>query len=377
MKTTICIISTYLNHHNKPICDAFYELTGGHFWYIATSNISEMRKKMGFSQIVTGYLLDYTIEDKRNAIQEVIDSADVVLIGASESIRLISKRLKHKKLTFRCSERLFKTRSRYLKAPIYWIRSFLTRNCYLLCNSAASSRDYNLLGFYKNKCYKWGYFTEVVPFDYNQKWDSSINPDSKHSCVSILWVGRLIKLKHPEVAIKALKAIRDIGFKFNFNIIGDGPMAPSLHELIDSFQLNNCIHMLGAKSNADVRKYMEKSEVFLFTSNREEGWGAVLYEAMSCACAVIANSEIGSVPLLLNNGVNGLVYEKDDLTSLIDCILKLIRDPGYRCELGKEAYRTILDYWTPRVAADNFIQLVQDIHNGQESSIEYGPCSRA
>lgn len=144
---SICFISTYLNHHNKPICDALYELTHRRFFYVATSNIGEMRKNMGFSQLEADYLLDYANALDKEPIRQVIDDADVVLIGASEPVDLIKKRLKQGKLTFRISERLFKTRSRYLKAPIHWFRSLMTRKAYLLCSSAATARDYNMWDF--------------------------------------------------------------------------------------------------------------------------------------------------------------------------------------------------------------------------------------
>ena len=169
--TSICFISTYLNHHNKPICEALYELTNGHFHYVATSNIGEMRRKMGFSQMEADYLLDYANATDKEAIQKIINDADVVLSGASEPTHLLCHRLKKGKLTFRISERLFKTRSRYLKAPIHWLRCWQTRKAYMLCSSAATARDYNLLGFYKNRCYKWGYFTEIPSIDPERIWD--------------------------------------------------------------------------------------------------------------------------------------------------------------------------------------------------------------
>ena len=100
-KERICYISTYLNHHNKPLCDVLYELMGDHFSYIATSNIGEMRKNMGFSQMNADYLIDYANSVDKSSIQTIIDNAEVVLIGASESICLIRNRLTNGKLTFR------------------------------------------------------------------------------------------------------------------------------------------------------------------------------------------------------------------------------------------------------------------------------------
>ena len=372
---SICYIATYLNHHLKPVCDAFYELTGGHFFYVATSNIGEMRKNMGFSQMEADYLLDYANAQDKKPIQLVIDSADVVIIGASEPVQLVRKRLNEGKLTFRGSERLFKTRSRYLKAPVHWLRCLLTRKSFMLCTSNEAARDYKLLGFYKKRSYKWGYFTDVRPFDSKGKWPEFPESYLNRPVISFLWVGRLINWKHPEAAVMALKRVKDAGYSFDFTIVGDGPVAPELRELIKSLQLDDCVHMVGARSTEEVRKYMEESEVYLFTSNREEGWGAVLNESMSCACAVVANSEIGSVPFLLKNGENGLVYQKGSIDGLTNCILSLMESYPLRRMLGMEAYRTISEEWSPRKAATNFLQLVDALQNNRPCPIKSGPGS--
>lgn len=371
----IVYISTYLNHHNKPLCDALYSLTGGQFTYIATSRISNWRKRMGFNGMSAQYLLDYTQEDNKILAHEKIDKADVVLAGASESIIFLWKRLRDEKLTFRISERLFKTRSRYLKAPAHFFRCMQTRNAYMLCCSAATAHDYNLLGFYKRKCYKWGYFTEVKPIEPAVLWEHKLNGELKHPGVSILWVGRLIELKHPETAVLALYEIKKAGFQFDFNIIGDGELKPKLKRLICSLEMEDCVHLLGAKSTTEVRRYMEDSEIYLFTSDRQEGWGAVLNESMSCACAVVANSEIGAVPFLIKDKVNGMIFSKGSVDSLVKCLLPLMKSESYRKQLGIAAYNTISENWTPQKAAENLLALISSIQNGTECPIIEGPGS--
>lgn len=375
MMISICYISTYLNHHNRPICEALNDLTDGHFHYVATSNISEMRKNMGFSQLQADYLVDYANTSDKEIIQEVIDSADVVLAGASEPLKLLRPRLKEGKLTFRISERLFKTKSRYLKAPVHWLRCLIIRKAYMLCSSAMTARDYNLLGFYKGKCYKWGYFTEVKPVDPIVLWEQKKNNELKHPGVSFLWVGRLIGWKHPETAVLALYEIKKAGFQFDFNIIGDGELMPKLKRLICSLEMEDCVHLLGAKSTTEVRRYMEDSEIYLFTSDRQEGWGAVLNESMSCACAVIANSEIGAVPFLIKDNVNGMIFSKGSVDSLVKCLLPLMKSESYRKQLGIAAYNTISENWTPQKAAENLLALISSIQNGTECPIIEGPGS--
>lgn len=193
--------------------------------------------------------------------------------------------------------------------------------------------------------------------------------------VSILWVGRLIGWKHPETAVLALHKLKKAGYQYNFNIIGDGEVAPKLKQLISRLEMDDCVHMLGAKSTEVVRRFMEESEIYLFTSDRQEGWGAVLNESMSCACAVVANSEIGAVPFLIKDKVNGMVYSKNSVDSLVDCLKTLMESESYRQQIGVEAYKTISEFWTPQKAAENLLTLISSIQNNTANPIKEGPCS--
>ena len=44
---------------------------------------------------------------------------------------------------------------------------------------------------------------------------------------------------------------------------------------------------------------MEESEIYLVTSDRKEGWGAVVNEAMNSGCAVVADHMIGAAPWMI------------------------------------------------------------------------------
>ena len=123
---------------------------------------------------------------------------------------------------------------------------------------------------------------------------------------------------------------------------------------------------------------MEKSEIFLFTSDRHEGWGAVLNESMNSGCAVVASHAIGSVPFLVNDGENGFIYKDGDIDNLYKKVKLLLDDSCRRREMSKKAYFTIADEWNAENAATRFIYLLQDIkENGNSSRFSHGPCSKS
>lgn len=69
---------------------------------------------------------------------------------------------------------------------------------------------------------------------------------------------------------------------------------------------------------------MREHDIFTFTSNKREGWGAVLNEAMSCGCACVVSDLIGAAPYLIKAGINGYTFKTGDVCSFVSCVQKLI-----------------------------------------------------
>ena len=295
----VVIISNYLNHHQKPICDAFKRITNGNFHFIATEKVSKWRKQLGYQEMSDNYVIDCSNNDNRLHAIALINEADVVITDA-EDLSLTNQRYKDRRIIFRASERLFKSVTRYLKAPVHFIKAFKTKQMYLLCNSAYAAQDYKWLGFFNNRAFKWGYFPELI--EYNDI-DSILH---RRKELKLLWVGRLISLKHPEYAIEAADMLRRKAIDFRMEIIGDGSKMDEMKQMIMDKGLKDNVHLLGAMPYIKVRDYMEEADIFLFTSDRREGWGVVLNEAMNSACAIVANKDIGAVPFLIEDGVNGV-----------------------------------------------------------------------
>ena len=362
----VVIVSNYFNHHQKPVCDSLNILTDGNFTFVATERISEWRKQFGYQEMHEDYVIDCTISGNRQKAVSAIYEADVVVTDA-EDLSLTKQRYIAGKLIFRSSERLFKSRTRYLKAPIHFVKALKTKRMYLLCNSAYTALDFHKLGFYVNRSFKWGYFPAIK---YYEDVDKLIKA---RTGLTLLWVGRLIKLKHPELAIEAACFLRKNSIPFTMQIIGDGILKDELEKSIITNGLQESVHLLGAVPSSSVRGYMEKASIFLFTSDRNEGWGAVLNESMNSACAVIANRQIGAAPFLIEHGINGLCYSSKE--KFLECVRKLALDQVFRNQLSKAAYFTICNVWNANTAAKNLLILSDSLLNNRKNPIDFGPCS--
>lgn len=368
----ITFISNYLTLHQIPFCEAMYRELGDSFRFVNTEQMEAERISMGWKN-EKRYPFEIDIQQAGN----LIDESDIVIIGsANES--LIQCRLKSNKPVIRYSERILKNGRWHMLSPraiknMFRAHTRFTNNrIWLLCASAYAAGDYGLFGAYWGKCHKWGYFPKTKKYDDIEKIIELKHPDS------ILWVARLIEWKHPELPVLVAEKLRDEGYSFELNMIGNGVMEEQLNEMIEGNDLKEYVHLLGSMKPGEVRAYMEQSQIFLFTSDGNEGWGAVLNESMNSACAVVASHAIGSVPFLIKDKENGLIYEDGNIEDLYSKVKLLLDNNQYARTLGKNAYKTIVTEWNAEVAAKRLTAFCKAIKN-QKKIPEYqkGPMSKA
>ena len=340
--------------------------------------MEEKRKDMGWA--VDEDEIPYLVrlyDDPGRARKLILDS-DVVLFGWTEGriSDLEQERLSSGKLSFRVSERIYRegqwkfVSPRGLAAKYREHIRYRNMPVYLLCTGAYVASDFSLIKAYPGKMLKWGYFPE-----------GSTGTGQK-SCESgklqLLWVGRLIDLKHPEFAVKVAAKLKAMGLDFALNIVGEGPLKPMLGDMVEELGLSDVVTITGGKRPAEVREYMKNASVFLFTSNYLEGWGVVVNEAMQQGCAVVASSEAGAVPFLIKDGENGLVYDGGSYDEFEKKVLQLLENRDEIEILGRAAADTINTLWNADVAAKELLRFCREYYEGQSPEpSQQGPMSRA
>lgn len=370
----VVFLSNFYNHHQQPFSEKMFELTGGGYRFIATTRVPWSRKQMGYHDDRPDFLLRFYEENERAEAQRLIDEADIVISGGKGEDSLVSRK-REKKVIIRCSERPLKNGFEALKYPYRWIRWHRMNPrgvpIYLLCASAYAADDYAAFGLFKNRRIKWGYFPEFIKYE---NIDAVIKEKNKRE---ILWCGRFLDWKHPDDALWLAKRLKDSGRDFHISMIGTGEMEGALNNLCRELGVEDKVSFTGAMSPEEVRERMKTAGVFLLTSDRKEGWGAVLNEAMNSACAVIGTKEAGSVPYLIKDHENGIVYSSGNIDALYDAASNLLDAPDEQARLGKAAYRTISDEWNPDIAAERLFTVCKVILDGGDihTLFSSGPCS--
>lgn len=380
----LVVFGNFIHHHLAPTYDEFASLEGVDFHYVMTEYVPDYMLQIGYPNCMDRPYVVNAVdnEDGKKRARQLAIEADVAIIGGNECVQPYRNiRLKAGKLTFETGERWFKKgylnllSPRLIRSQIRYHLFYSNKPYYYLCKSAYAANDLYFLHSFVGRCFKWAYFTKVDAINVKDIWKSKEN-----NKFSIMWCARFIDWKHPEIPVLVAKELKKRGVDFEINMYGAGPLKDKVGKLIEDNGLSDFVRLQGTLPNNDILKKMQEHHVFLFTSDRNEGWGAVANEAMSNGAVLIASNEIGAVPFLVQNKVNGIIYQQGDknkVSFIANTIERLNNDRAECARISRSAYNTMYEVWSPRNAAQKFIKMAQDIQNDGISSISDGPCSAA
>jgi len=146
---------------------------------------------------------------------------------------------------------------------------------------------------------------------------------------TILAVGRLHEVKDHAFLVRACARLREIGLRFECYIAGEGRERRRLEYLIEKYELQNCVTLLGHVSRDQMSSLYDRADVVVLTS-RSEGIPLVLMEAMARGRVVLAPAITG-IPELVIPGKTGFLYEPASMDAFVDrlqFIYAMMKSPG-------------------------------------------------
>lgn len=150
--------------------------------------------------------------------------------------------------------------------------------------------------------------------------------------VRLLTVGRLTYQKAYDIAIDAMKLIKDRGYKVRWYILGEGSERPALEKKVKELGLEKEFLMPGAAS--DPFPYYKQADIYVHAT-RFEGKSIAIQEAQTLGCAIIASD--------CNGNREQIVQEKDGLLCLLEpesiaeAVISLVEDRDKRIRLENAA----------------------------------------
>lgn len=153
----------------------------------------------------------------------------------------------------------------------------------------------------------------------------------------VVFVGWLEKEKGVGELIAACGRLLN-RYDFNLTIAGDGRFASHARELASKHGLTPRVSFNGWVEPGDVPALLENADIFALPSYAE-GLPNALIEAMAAGLPVIVTT-VGTVPLVISDGHNGLLVPPRDATAIECSLATLFADEELRRELGKNAHAT-------------------------------------
>ena len=207
------------------------------------------------------------------------------------------------------------------------IKRFLISHS-VLCFSTSIIHDnyYYTYGAEKSKVIRYP-FTSVFEKDILPH---PLTPENKREIKSvigvteeymILAVGQFIYRKGYDVLIKALVSMpKNIGVY----IVG-GQATKEYLSLKEHYGLNN-LHFIEFKTGNDLKNYYYAADVFVHPT-REDIWGLVINEAMSCALPVVTTEKCIAGMQMIKNAENGCIVPINDECDLKLAIISCMNNP--------------------------------------------------
>lgn len=150
--------------------------------------------------------------------------------------------------------------------------------------------------------------------------------------VRLLTVGRLTYQKAYDIAIDAMKLIKDRGYKVRWYILGEGSERPALEKKVKELGLEKEFLMPGAAS--DPFPYYKQADIYVHAT-RFEGKSIAIQEAQTLGCAIIASDCNGNREQIVQ-GKDGLLCRLDP-ESIAEAVISLVEDRDKRIRLGNAA----------------------------------------
>ena len=385
--------SIVLNHHQAILADTFHSMLGQNYTFVETASVNDNKGATEDYGSRPYLLRAWESGLARERAMELARTADVCVFSGVQALPFQRERLKLGLLSFDMSERWLKRGLVNLFSPAifkmflaYYLGGWKHKPLYKLCCSAFAAGDHRKLGMYSGRCFKWGYFTRVEKIDVEASRDVST---SNAEATPLMWCARYLMLKHPELPLLMAARLKADGYRFTLDMYGSGEYEPAARHMAESLGVTDVVCFVGNKPNDALLADMRRHSIFLFTSDRNEGWGAVANESMACGCVLVAADAIGSTPYLIKDGVTGLSFrssrtscsfnnpDKKALDSLCEKVKWLLDNPDEMTKIRSHSIKQMQELYNPRTAAERLLSLIDCLQKGSETGFTDGPCSIA
>lgn len=150
-----------------------------------------------------------------------------------------------------------------------------------------------------------------------------VNKDYKREKFRFVTVAYLKKNKRIDLIIEAFNRLKEKYSNIELYIGGNGPEKSNIKQIINNYNLNSDVHLLGEVLRDDLPEVMGNSDCFVLPSMYET-FGVVYIEALACGVPIIA-TKCGGPEDFFNNKL-GYMIDVDNLEQLYNSMEKILNN---------------------------------------------------
>lgn len=170
----------------------------------------------------------------------------------------------------------------------------------------------------------------------SEAWTIPEHMKGEEGCLYVCCLANIRPIKGQEYLIEAaglvLKEFPSVRFVLVGRVDLDAPYSVTLHKRMHELGLENQVHFLGALAHEQVQSFLSLMDVSVLPS-LSEGMSNTLLESMAAGKPVVATAVGGNMDVVVE-GRTGFLVPPSDPEALADAILKVLRSPEVRHELG-------------------------------------------
>jgi glycosyltransferase involved in cell wall biosynthesis len=185
--------------------------------------------------------------------------------------------------------------------------------------------------------------------------------------LTIFYLGWIERFKGIFELLEAVLQLKNEPAIPQFNVVfggGGGALQEAKYWAMEH-NIDDQISFLGWLTQKECLMQFEKSDIFVLPSYTE-GLPNAMIEAMAAGKPIVV-TPVGSIPDVIEDGINGLIIQPGNVNSLKDALSRLLCDPLERYKLGKEARKVAAERFRPEKAASGLVNLLTQAVQSSEN----------
>jgi len=156
-------------------------------------------------------------------------------------------------------------------------------------------------------------------------------------------VGHSVEVKGWDIAIQAFASVVKQQPKAKLLLVGKHTSA-SFHNKLCMLIKNNALEdkVTFAGNRSDIENILKASDLFVFPS-RSEGVGGALIEARAAGLVCVATNS-GGIPEVVEDGVNGFLFERENINELAEKIMLVLSNDALKAQFIEAGQKDLNKY---------------------------------